>query len=120
MGHCLFVHAARFSKNTKLFGRHNSLCILKTKSFEVTNPQNDFEFCFLENMFKIPVFQNKQITVSHLAFLARTVIGIKGKGKGKVTLFNVGSSFSYEAGINGSRRCALYPTPSVSAPVRGI
>ena len=30
-------------------------------------------------------------------------------GKGKVTLFNVGSSFSYETGINGSRRCALYP-----------
>ena len=32
-------------------------------------------------------------------------------GKGKVTLFNVGSSFSYETGINGSRRCALYPLP---------
>ena len=30
---------------------------------------------------------------------------------GKVTLFNVGSSFSYEAGISGSRRCALYPLP---------
>ena len=26
--------------------------------------------------------------------------------KGKVTLFNVGSSFSYEAGMNGSRRYA--------------
>ena len=43
----------------------------------------------------------------------------KGKSKGKVTLFNVGSSFSYEAGINGSRRCALYPPPSVSAPFYG-
>ena len=32
------------------------------------------------------------------------------KVKGKVTLFNVGSSFSYETGINGSRRCALYPS----------
>ena len=31
----------------------------------------------------------------------------KGKGKGKVTLFNVGSPFSCETGINGSRRCAL-------------
>ena len=41
------------------------------------------------------------------------------KGKGKVTLFNVGSSFSYEAGINGSRRCVLYPPPSVSAPFYG-
>ena len=39
--------------------------------------------------------------------------------KGKVTLFNVGSSFSYEASINGSRRCALYPPPSVSAPFYG-
>ena len=29
--------------------------------------------------------------------------------KGKVTILNVGSSFSYESGINGSRRCALYP-----------
>ena len=37
--------------------------------------------------------------------------------QGKVTLFNVGSSFSYEAGINGSWRCALYPPPSVSAPL---
>ena len=43
----------------------------------------------------------------------------KGKGKGKVTLFNVGSSFSYETGINGSRRCALYPPASVSAPFYG-
>ena len=34
---------------------------------------------------------------------------IYGKGKGKVTLFNVGSSFSYETGINGTRRCSLYP-----------
>ena len=34
----------------------------------------------------------------------------------KVTLFNVGSSFSYEPGINGSQQCALYPRPSVSAP----
>jgi len=40
-------------------------------------------------------------------------------GKGKVTLFNVGSSFSYETGINGSRRCALYPPASVSAPFYG-
>ena len=39
--------------------------------------------------------------------------------KGKVTLFNVGSSFSYETGINGSRRCALYPPASVSAPFNG-
>ena len=31
------------------------------------------------------------------------------KGKGKVTLFNVGNSFTYETAINGSRRCALYP-----------
>ena len=31
--------------------------------------------------------------------------------RGRVTLFNVGSSFSYETGINGSRRCALYPLP---------
>ena len=29
--------------------------------------------------------------------------------KGKVTLFNVGSSFSYETGINGSWQCALHP-----------
>ena len=29
---------------------------------------------------------------------------IKVKGKGKVTLFNITSSFSYETGINGSRR----------------
>ena len=29
----------------------------------------------------------------------------------KITLFNVGSSFSYETGINGSQRCALYPLP---------
>ena len=41
------------------------------------------------------------------------------KVKGKVTLFNIGSSFSYEAGTNGSRRCALYPPPSVSAPFYG-
>ena len=41
---------------------------------------------------------------------------LESKGKGKVTLFNVGSSFTYEAGINGSRRCILYPPPSVSAP----
>ena len=34
-------------------------------------------------------------------------------------LFNIGSSFSYEAGINGNRRCALYPPPSVSAPFYG-
>ena len=32
-------------------------------------------------------------------------------GKGKVTLFNVGSSFSDETGINGSRRCTLHPPP---------
>ena len=38
------------------------------------------------------------------------------KSKGKVTLFNVGSSFSYKTGINGSRRCTLYPPLSVSAP----
>ena len=36
--------------------------------------------------------------------------------KGKVTLFNVGSSFCYETGINGSRRCAFYPPTSESAP----
>ena len=30
--------------------------------------------------------------------------------KGKVTLFNVGSSFIYEAGINGSRRKLLLVT----------
>ena len=56
VGYSLFVHAVRFSKITKIFGCHHSLSILKTKSFEVTNPQNDFEFCFLENMFKRPVF----------------------------------------------------------------
>ena len=34
-----------------------------------------------------------------------------------VTIFkNVGSSFSYETGISGSRLCVLYPPPSVSAP----
>ena len=41
------------------------------------------------------------------------------KVKGKVTLFNVGSCFSYETGIIGSRRCALYPSASVSAPFYG-
>ena len=40
-------------------------------------------------------------------------------GRGKVTLFNVGSSFSNETGINGSRRYALYPPASVSAPFYG-
>ena len=48
-----------------------------------------------------------------------TFVSCVVKGKGKVTLFNVGSSFSYEAGINGSRRCGLYPPPSVSAPFYG-
>ena len=37
------------------------------------------------------------------------------KKKVKSLLFNVGSSFSCETGINGSRRCALYPSASVSA-----
>ena len=37
----------------------------------------------------------------------------------QVNLFNVGSSFSYETGVNGSRRCAFYPPPSVSAPFHG-
>ena len=41
------------------------------------------------------------------------------KGKGKVTSFIVGSSFSHETGINGSRRCALYPPASDSAPFYG-
>ena len=41
--------------------------------------------------------------------LCCSAVDIKVKKKGKVTLFNVGSSFSYETGINGSRRCALYP-----------
>ena len=40
--------------------------------------------------------------------------------KGKVTLFNVGSSFSYETGINGSQWHALYPLASVSAPFYGV
>ena len=40
-------------------------------------------------------------------------------GKGKVTLFNFGSSFSNKTGINESRRCALYPPASVSAPFYG-
>ena len=31
------------------------------------------------------------------------------KGKGKGTLFNVGSSFSYETDINGIQWCALHP-----------
>ena len=39
--------------------------------------------------------------------------------KGKGNLFNVGSSFSYETGVNGSRRCALYSPASVSAPFYG-
>ena len=38
--------------------------------------------------------------------------------KNKETLFNVGS-FSCETGINGSRRCTLYPPASVSAPFYG-
>ena len=42
---------------------------------------------------------------------------IKGKGEGN--LFNVGSSFSYETGVNGSGRCALYSPASVSAPFYG-
>ena len=37
--------------------------------------------------------------------------GFKLGKKGKVTIFKVGSSFSYETGINGSRQCALYPLP---------
>ena len=41
--------------------------------------------------------------------LCCSAVDIKVKKKGKVTLFNVGSSFSYKTGINGSRRCALYP-----------
>ena len=40
-------------------------------------------------------------------------------GKGEVTLFNFGSSISNETGINESRRCALYPPASVSAPFYG-
>ena len=38
------------------------------------------------------------------------------KVKLKILQFNVDSSFSYEAGISGSRRCALYPHDFVSAP----
>ena len=48
----------------------------------------------------------------------RMTLLVKSK-KGEVTLFNVGSSFSYETGINGSRRCALYSPASVSAPFYG-
>ena len=40
--------------------------------------------------------------------------------KSNVTLFNVGSSFSYETGMNGSRRpCALSPPLSIRAPFYG-
>ena len=48
-----------------------------------------------------------------------TVAKLKKKKKVKVILFNFGSSFSYETGISGSRRCALHPPASVSAPFYG-
>ena len=39
-----------------------------------------------------------------------------GKGKGKVSLFFVGSSVSSKAGISGNRRSTLYLPPSVGDP----
>ena len=55
-----------------------------------------------------------QMFVKELCFEDKSAIlkaewDFKKVKKGKVTLFNVGSSFSNKTGINGSRRCALYP-----------
>ena len=62
--------------------------------------------------------ENKNLVRFMFFFPSYKFFLTKGK-KGKVTLFNVGSSLSYETGINGSRRCALYPPTSVSAPFYG-
>ena len=59
----------------------------------------------------------ESLTVCGCNYKASTFSSVKVKSK--VNLFNVGSSFSYETGINGSRRCAFYPPPSVSAPFHG-
>ena len=57
--------------------------------------------------------------MTSLSQFLNDAVKLKVKVKGKVTLFNVGSSFSYETGINGSRRCASTPPASVSAPFYG-
>ena len=70
------------------------------------------------------VFAWWQMFVKELCFKDKSAIlkaewDFKKVKKGKVTLFNVGSSFSNETGISGSRRYALYPPASVSAPFYG-
>ena len=65
---------ARFSKDPKLFGWHNSLCIFKTKVFRVTKRRSYFNFYSLYNM-KRPALQNKRVRVLRLAFRARKVLG---------------------------------------------
>ena len=47
-------------------------------------------------------------TKTNHTLYARYLPRFKGK--------NAGSSFTYETDINGSRRCALYPPTSKSAP----
>ena len=55
----------------------------------------------------MPIFN---ISIESLDGKASEKIQVTGTklGKGKVTLFNVGSSFSYEAGINGSETSQPY------------
>ena len=42
----------RFKKVLKLFGCHNSLCIVRTETFQATKIQNHFLFCDLKDILK--------------------------------------------------------------------
>ena len=64
------------------------------------------------NVLAFPISLKSMCTLIKLNYensLPFSISWLHNKGKGKVTLFNVGSSFRYETGINGRRWCALYP-----------
>ena len=55
---------------------------------------------FFEEFSSLLLFAQRNLVT--LTWMIRLTDMVRGKGKGKVTLFNVNSSFSYETGINGS------------------
>ena len=58
------------------FGRHNSLCIFKTKALRGTKLCSYFHFYSLCNIImKRPALQNKQVVLYQMAFRARKVLG---------------------------------------------
>ena len=76
--------------------------------------RDERQICLLkmETSSRVP----KNISVVYLHFHTKRQLPVICRNqlrKGKISLFNTGGSFSYETGINGSRRCALDSLASV-------